>query len=227
MAIALSGSPKDFIYGGSRLMFKLLQKIMMSGNNTSQNIDIQIKNATIEITKNTVKFGSDVYQFRNVTGFGVCPVRTFKVPVPLIGLFFIVGLFLFVFYTDDRGEKSAGFAMIFVTFLAFLYNTFWPLTYGLKLYLNSGSPLPIFVTSDMRGLKGVVSVLYDFMESNEEGRYVVYSNDNSIKVEDHSVKIKDRSIRIEGSAGGPVTAGNIGGNSSSNVGGNVSRNDEK
>lgn len=175
MAIALSGSPNDFIYGGSRLMLKLfLQKIMMGGNNTSQqNTEIPIRNATIEITKNTVKFGSDVYQFRNVTGFGVCPVRTFKVPLPLIGLFFIVGLFLFIFYTDDHGQKSAGFAMMFVAFLAFLYNTFWPLTYGLKLYLNSGSPLPIFISSDLKGLKKVVSVLYDFMESNDERTYKI------------------------------------------------------
>ena len=193
-------------------MLRLLQKIMMGGNNTSQqNTEIPIRNATIQITKNTVKFGSDVYQFRNVTGFGVSPVRTTRVPLPFIGLFFIVGFFLFVFYTDDHGQKSAGFAMMFIALLAFLYNTFWPLTYGLKLYLNSGSPLPIFITSDLQGLKGVVSVLYDFMESNKDGSYVVYST--------------DRSIRIEGSVGGSVTAGNIGGSSSSNVGGNISRND--
>ncbi|WP_293127155.1 hypothetical protein [Microcoleus sp. bin38.metabat.b11b12b14.051] len=193
-------------------MLRLIQTMMMGGNNTSQqNTEIPIRKATIEITKNTVKFGSDVYQFRNVTGFGVCPVRTFKVPLLLIGLFFIVGLFLFIFYNDDHGQKSAGFAMIFIAFLAFIYNMFWPLTYGLKLYLNSGSPLPIFITSDMRGLKKVVAVLYDFMESNEEGRYVVYSNDNSIK--------------IEGGIGGSFTGGNIGGDSSSYVGGNVSRND--
>ncbi|MEG4076439.1 hypothetical protein QUA30_27950 [Microcoleus sp. Pol14C2] len=63
----------------------------------------------------------------------------------------------------------------------------------------------------MPGLEKVVLVLHKFMESNAEGSYVVYST--------------DRSIRIEGSVGGSVTAGNIGGSSSSQVRGDVSRND--
>lgn len=195
-------------------MFKLLQtlqKIMLGGNNTSQNIDRQIGKATIEITKNTVQFDSDVYQFRNVTGFGVCPVPTFKVPLSWIWFSFIFGLWRTMNSSLSSDEKTGAMLTIGFAILSWAFNKLWPPKYGLKLYLNSGSPLPIFITRDVPGLKKVVSVLYNFMESHEEGHYTVYST--------------DRSIQIKGSVGGAVTAGDIGGSSSSNVGGNVSRND--
>lgn len=198
MEIALSGSPKDFIYGGIALMLKLLQKIMMGVNNTSQNTEIPIRNATIEITKNTVKFGSDVYQFRNVTGFGVCPVPTAKVPSSWIWFSFIFGLWGVMNSSLNSDHKTGAMLLLAFGILSLAFNKLWPPKYGLKLYLNSGSPLPIFITKDIKGLKGVVSVLYDFMESHEEGRYVVYSNDNSIK--------------IEGSVGGNFIGGDATGN---------------
>jgi hypothetical protein len=197
MAIALSGSPKDFIYGGSKLMLNFLKKIMMGGNNTSQNIDRQIGKATIEITKNTVQFDSDVYQFRNVTGFGVCPVPTFKVPLSWIWFSFIFGLWRTMNSSLNSDEKSVAMLMIGFAILSLAFNKLWPPKYGLKLYLNSGSPLPVFITRDVPGLKDVVSVLYKFMESHEEGRYVVYSN--------------DRSIRIEGNFEGNFIGGDAGG----------------
>lgn len=182
MAIALSGSPKDFIYGGSKLMLKLLQKIM-GGNNTSQNIDRQIGKATIEITKNTVQFDSDVYQFRNVTGFGVCPVQTLRVPLSWIWFSFIFGIWGTMNSSLNSDEKTGAMLCLAFGIVSLAFNKFWPPKYGLKLYLNSGSPLPIFITRDIQGLKGVVSVLYNFMESHEEGHYVVYSTDRSIKIE--------------------------------------------
>ncbi|MEG4458242.1 hypothetical protein [Microcoleus sp. N9_A1] len=183
MAIALSGSPKDFIYGGSRLMLKLLQKIMMGVNNTSQNTDRQIGKATIEITKNTVQFDSDVYQFRNVTGFGVCPVPTAKVPSSWIWFSFIFGILINTNFPQNSDNRTGGMLMIGFAILSWAFNKLWPPKYGLKLYLNSGSPLPIFITRDVPGLKNVVSILYNFMESHEEGRYIVYSTDRSIKIE--------------------------------------------
>ena len=194
-------------------MLKLLQKIMMGVNNTSQNTDRQIGKATIEITQNTVQFDSDVYQFRNVTGFGVCPVQTLRVPLSWIWFSFIFGIWGTMNSSLNSDDKTR--AMLFLAFgiVSLAFNKFWPPKYGLKLYLNSGSPLPIFITRDIQGLKGVVSTLYGFMENNLEGAYTIY--------------VQDRSIRIKGSVGGPVTAGDIGGSSSSHVGGNVSRNDEK
>ena len=154
---------------------------MAAANNTSpQNADIPIfDDTTIHITKNTVKFGSDVYQFRNVTGFGKSLVKTPKVPFQWILGLFVIGL-IGANYADNR---FAGIVILMVATILLLHNILTPQKYGLKLYLNSGAPLPIFVTTDIDGLKGVVSVLYDFMESNEEGSYVVYSTDRSIKIE--------------------------------------------
>jgi hypothetical protein len=211
MAIALSGSPKDFIYGGSRLMLKLLQKIMIGVNNTSQNTDRQIGKATIEITKNTVQFDSDVYQFRNVTGFGVCPVPTAKVPSSWIWFSFIFGIFGTMNSSLNSDQKTGAMLILAFGIVSLAFNKLWPPKYGLKLYLNSGSPLPIFITRDVPGLKNVVSVLYDFMENNLEGTYTIH--------------VQDRSIRIGGSVGGSATAGDIQGSSSSYVGRDVSRND--
>lgn len=181
----------------------------MAANNISpQNTDRPIwDNTQIYITKNTVKFGLEVYQFRNVTGFGISPVKTEKFPLQWILGLFVIGLIA----ANNSGIRGVGIIITIVAIVLFVLNTLMPKKYGLKLYLNSGSPMPIFVTTDMEGLEKVVYVLYKFMESNAEGSYVVYST--------------DRSIRIEGSVGGSVTAGNIGGSSSSNVGGNVSRND--
>ncbi|MEG4400579.1 MULTISPECIES: hypothetical protein [unclassified Microcoleus] len=183
---------------------------MMAANNISpQNTDRPIWDDTkIYITKNTVQFGLDIYQFRNVTGFGISPVKTENIPLQWILGLFVIGLIV----ANNSDGRLWGITMAIVAIFLLIINSFFmPKYYGLKLYLNSGSPSPVFITSDMPGLEKVVLVLHKFMESNAEGSYVVYST--------------DRSIRIEGSVGGSVTAGNIGGSSSSQVGGDVSRND--
>ncbi|MEG4996219.1 hypothetical protein [Microcoleus sp. B4-D4] len=183
----------------------------MAANISPQNTDRPIWDDTqIYITKNTVKFGSEIYQFRNVTGFGISPVKTEKFPIQWILGLFVIGLVVASYFNKPE-LRAGGIIMAIVAIIQLILNTFMPEKYGLKLYLNSGSPLPIFVTTDMKGLEKVVYVLYNFMESNAEGSYVVYSS--------------DRSIRIEGSVGGSVTAGDIGGSSSSQVGRDVSRND--
>ncbi|WP_341733395.1 DUF6232 family protein [Microcoleus sp. EPA2] len=183
---------------------------MAANNILPQETDKPIRNTTIEITNRTVRFGSDVYQFRNVTGFGLAPVKNEN----LLPIQFILGLFvigLFCANIPDSSWRILGIILVLLAIWGFYANTSQPKKYGLKLYLNSGSPSPVFITSDMSGLENVVSVLYKFMESNSEGTYVIHA--------------EDRSIRIEGSVGGSVTAGNIGGSSSSYVGRDVSRND--
>ncbi|MDF0554999.1 DUF6232 family protein [Kamptonema sp. UHCC 0994] len=181
---------------------------MAENNILPQDTDKQIRNTTIEITKQTVRFGSEVYQFRNVTGFGVSSIKTENVfPIQVILGLFVIGLFL----ANIPNWRIWGIILVLVAIDGFYANTSQAKKYGLKLYLNSGYPSPVFISSDMRGLEKVVSILYKFMESNTEVNCVIH--------------IEDRSIRIEGSVGGSVTAGNIGGSSSSQVGGNVSRNE--
>jgi hypothetical protein len=142
---------------------------MMAANNIlPQEQDKPIRNATIEITKRTVKFGSDVYQFRNVTGFGISPVKTANlVPLQFILVMFVLGLLL----ANVPDFRMWGIILVLLAIAGFIANNSQPKSYGLKLYLNSGSPSPVFITTDMQGLGEVVSDLYKIMETNEERTY--------------------------------------------------------
>ncbi len=152
--------------------------------------DRPIRNTTVEITNRTVRFGSDVYQFRNVTGFGLAPVKNENLfPIQFILGVFVIGLFC----ANIPDLRMWGIILVLVAIGGFYANTSQPKKYGLKLYLNSGSPSPVFITSDIQGLNDVVSILYKFMESNEEGTYIIHA--------------QDRSIRIEGSVGGNFIGG--------------------
>ena len=154
--------------------------------------DRPIRNTTVEITNRTVRFGSDVYQFRNVTGFGLAPVKNENLyPIQVILGLFVIGLFCA--NIPDSSWRILGMILILLAIWGFSANTSQPKKYGLKLYLNSGSPSPVFITSDIQGLNDVVSILYKFMESNEEGTYIIHA--------------QDRSIRIEGSVGGNFIGG--------------------
>ena len=172
---------------------------MAANNILPQDTDKPIRNATIEITNRTVRFGSDVYQFRNVTGFGLAPVKNENLwPIQFILAVFVIGLFC----ANIPEWRFWGIIFVLVAIGGFYANTSQPKKYGLKLYLNSGSPSPVFITSDMPGLENVVSVLYKFMESNEEGTYIIHA--------------QDRSIRIEGNFEGNFIGGDASGSVSNN-----------
>lgn len=170
---------------------------MAANNILPQNNDKPIRNATIEITHRTVRFGSDVYQFRNVTGFGLAPVKNENLfPIQFILGVFVIGLFC----ANIPDLRMWGIILVLVAIGGFYANTSQPKKYGLKLYLNSGSPSPVFITSDMPGLEKVVSVLYKFMESNEEGTYIIHAQDRSIRIEGNF-----EGNFIGGDASGPVS----------------------
>lgn len=190
---------------------------MDSNDILPQDTDKPLRNIKIEITKRTVRFGSEIYQFRNVTGFGISSVTTDVNTKNIFAMQFILGLFVIgIFLANFPDWRRWGVTLISISIGGLYANTSQPKEYGLKLYLNSGYPSPVFITRDIRGLKEVVSTLYNFMENNEEATYIIYA-------EDRSMRIENRYIQIEGSVGGSVIAGNIGGSLSSNVGGNVSR----
>ncbi|MBD1921292.1 hypothetical protein H6F77_09330 [Microcoleus sp. FACHB-831] len=177
----------------------------MAPNNILQNNTDPIKrNESIYITKKTVRFGSDVYQFRNVTGFGVAEFKPANIiPIKFILIIFVIGLI----FGNIPDTRSWGITIVLFSLFGIILNTFQPNQYGLKLYLNSGGG-PIFLTRDMEGLKKVVQNLYKFMDSDKEGSYIV--------------NVQDSSIRIDGSVGGSVIKGDAE-NVSSHVGGDVSR----
>jgi hypothetical protein len=98
------------------------------------------KAEVLYITKKTVRFGDDVYQFRNVTGFGIDEVKTKKIPWLFIFVLFVLGFIVGNF------AQGWGVILIMISIAAFLYNIAQPKMYGLKLYLNSGDG-KIFITS--------------------------------------------------------------------------------
>lgn len=125
----------------------------------------------IYITDRIVKFGDDIYQFRNVTGFGIGGVKAKKPPFLLVGFFlflFIVGYYISIQFNNLWGLLISGISGIVLQVQA---DNYQPKRYGLKLYLNSGDA-QIFITSDTVWLKRSVRSLYDFMNNAEEGSYM-------------------------------------------------------
>jgi hypothetical protein len=134
---------------------------------------------SIVITKKIVKFGSCVYQFHNVTGFGLAKVKSSnKIPMLIILLVFFVGAFLFIssfFITWFYEQKEWGILVFLLGVVGGLVNLFLPKRIGLELYVNSGDNV-IFITADKSGLMNVISQLCEFMESSTEDIKVININ---------------------------------------------------
>jgi hypothetical protein len=128
------------------------------------------KPATIYITKKTVQFDREVYQFSNITGFAVTKRKAENlIPISWLLVLFVLGLMM----ASIPNNNWVGIIMVILALLGIFSNFSQPQRYGLGLYLNSGHER-IFITSDIKGLKGVVAVLYEYMDSDEEKRaYVV------------------------------------------------------
>lgn len=142
-----------------------------SQNQNIKNYDLTVESSKyIEVTKRTVKFGRKVYQFSNITGFGLAEIkRDFTLPIIFLSILVIIGLsqlYLGIFSLDGL-SGSIGVIMTIsgIFFLVILLN--FPKDYGLELELNSGKSR-IFITEDLEGVKKIVSELYEFMESESD-----------------------------------------------------------
>jgi Family of unknown function (DUF6232) len=149
----------------------------------------------IEITSHTVRLENDVYQLRNVTGFGVSDVKTKGIPFSFIFALLIFALLSFSFIPKSTSvsDPISGLATVSLVLWMLLIgavaiNVSLPKLYGLSLYLNSGNEI-IFITKDMEFLKRVVRILKEFMENPPDGEIL--------------------SITIGGNVGGNVTLGNV------------------
>ena len=60
------------------------------------------------------------------------------------------------------------------------WNIIKPQYYGLLLTLNSGDK-KLFVTTDKPGLKQVLLVVYDFIETGNDATYQISINNSSVK----------------------------------------------
>ncbi len=127
----------------------------------------------IEITRNTVKFGSSVYQFRNVTGFRVGEIPKDKFPLMPVLILTIGGILTIA-------VVIGWFLLLIAIFLAGRYFT-QTQYYGLSLFLNSGQER-FFISADRGFLSRIVSVLYEFMETEREGIVNIDMSNRSINV---------------------------------------------
>jgi hypothetical protein len=137
----------------------------------------------ILITKKTVSFGNYVYQFRNVTGFGLFISKTSLFENIIVGtlvFLFFGGLFL-AGGTFSSLLKTVGWIMFGFSSLFIILICLKPRPQGMILYLNSGDSM-IFESDDLNGIKRVVSILYYFMESDREGSYIVNIDQSPAKI---------------------------------------------
>lgn len=148
----------------------------MAQNDTS-NVAHQ-RGQELKITKRTVSFGNNVYQFKNITGFSEGKIeKTLPIPWGFIFIGFIVSLII-------MGSVSAAFGVVVLVacVICLGINLSQSDEYGLILTLNSGGK-HMFVTSDHKMLSDVVQKLYKFMESDQDSMPPITINDNSIQIQ--------------------------------------------
>ena len=176
------------------------------GSNMTLNDDGRVLYQTgkeIRITKRTVSFGSNVYQFKNITGFSDGKIkRRLLIPCWWLVVGFIIGFICInsnvhvgYFHFGKQyvlyGTKEIGICIIVLAILGMIIDFTQEKKYGLILTLNSGDR-HLFVTSDQDRMFGVIRQLHAFMESDQDGAYVVTINDNSIKIENMTGVVASR-----------------------------------
>lgn len=77
--------------------------------------------------------------------------------------------------------KGLGVVLVLLAIGGIYFNISQPKRYGLELYVNSGDN-KIFITRDLDGIKKVVSVLYEFMENDKEGSYVINIDQSNVSI---------------------------------------------
>lgn len=155
----------------------------------------------LKVTRNSVSFEDNVYQLCNITGFSAGQVqRNPIIPCWWIVIGFIIGsiliyinipLIYFRIYVP-YGTQHVGIGIFILSIAGMIVDFNQSTRYGLILTLNSGDK-HLFITTDWENLSRVITLLHRFIESKQEGVYLVNVTDNSIK--------------IEGNMTGVVTAG--------------------
>jgi hypothetical protein len=139
----------------------------------SQDITLE-KNKVITVTKRTVRFARNVYQTHNIAGFGEVEIDIGTVPWALIVVVFILGLIL------DSFDLGVGRLLVLAGIAGGVWNFAKPKHYGLLITLNSGDK-KLFVTTDKAGLKQVISVVYEFIETEKDATYQISINNSQVK----------------------------------------------
>lgn len=119
----------------------------------------------LEITANSVRLQNEVYQLRNVTGFGVDEIKTKGIPLILPIMLLIIS---FISLSAIGDLSVFGVSIILVTLplsvLLFYLRFGRPKLYGLFIYLNSGRET-VLLTEDIYFLRTVIRTLKEFIEN--------------------------------------------------------------
>lgn len=147
----------------------------MAANSLGSNQSITLEqNKVIIVTKRTVRFASTVYQTHNITGFSEGEVDIGSIPWIVVILALIVGLII------NNFNGLVGGMLTLAAIFGAVWNFIKPKHYGLLLTLNSGDK-KLFTTTDKTGLKQVISVVYDFIESEKDAAYQISINNSQVK----------------------------------------------
>jgi hypothetical protein len=147
----------------------------------------------IEITKNTLKFGSSVYQFKNVTGFRVGEIPKEKFPILPVLVLTSVGTLTI----------ALGFGLVLIIIAIIMSVVYFTQTqyYGLSIYLNSGREL-FFKSENRNFLLKIVSDMYEFMESQADGSVLIDMSSSTTHLDN-----SNRSINVKGDLHGKASTG--------------------
>jgi hypothetical protein len=140
---------------------------------SNQSITLE-KNKVIFITNRTVRFSKTVYQTHNISGFSEGEVDIGKISWLLIIGVFIMGS------TIQSFNGGLGLLLTLAAIAGIVWNFVKPKHYGLLLILNSGDK-NLFTTTDKPGLQQVISVIYDFIETEKDTTYQISINNSQVK----------------------------------------------
>jgi hypothetical protein len=151
------------------------------------------KGKELKVTRNSVSFEDNFYQLCNITGFSAGRVKRrpvfsywwiiigFILGAILIDINMPVSYFRFSNKYIPYGTKHIGFGIVALSILGIIINLIQETKYGLILTLNSGDKY-LFITTDIGSVTKVVNQLNAFIESKQDGVYMVSITNNSVKV---------------------------------------------
>lgn len=139
---------------------------------SNQSITLE-RNKVITITKRTVRFSRNVYQTHNIAEFGEGEVDIGTIPWIIIIGILTMGLIISPF------NNVVGLLLICFGIACGGWNVDKPKHYGFLLTLNSGDK-KLFTTTDKEGLKRVIEVIYDLIETENEATYQISVNNSKV-----------------------------------------------
>jgi len=141
--------------------------LMMFANKSTKSQGITLaKNKVITITKRTIRFSQNVYLFHTLEGFSEEEIEIRIIPFWMITILFIIGVII------SSYKLTLGWLLIMLAMGGIVVDLSQPKNYGLLLAFSSGNKI-LFITNDKAGIKNVISVLYDFFETETKKDFII------------------------------------------------------